>query len=132
MNQLHRLLLAPAIFGVVLPALAAPDTALANEISSLNGREAINDYMEQQEIDELKAWRSRNQVTSVNQFSDVRPTDWAYQALTNLVEKYGCVAGYWQPLESGIIPSISAGYGFTDISGGVAGAADSQCWKRRR
>jgi hypothetical protein len=50
--------------------------------------------MEQQEIDELKAWRSQNQVTSVNQFSDVRPTDWAYQALTNLVEKYGCVAGY--------------------------------------
>ena len=94
MNQLHRLLLAPAIFGVVLPALAAPDTAFANEISSLNGREAINDYMEQQEIDELKAWRSRNQVTSVNQFSEVRPTDWAYQALTNLVEKYGCVAGY--------------------------------------
>jgi hypothetical protein len=26
--------------------------------------------------------------------SDVRPTDWAYQALGNLVEKYGCVAGY--------------------------------------
>ena len=50
--------------------------------------------MEQQEIDELKALRSRNQVTSFNQFSDVRPTDWAYQALTNLVEKYGCVAGY--------------------------------------
>jgi hypothetical protein len=131
-NQFHRLLLAPAIFGVVLPALAAPETAFANEISSLNGREAINDYMEQQEIDELKAWRSRNQVTSVNQFSDVRPTDWAYQALTNLVEKYGCVAGYWQPLESGIIPSISAGYGFTEISVGVAGAADSQSWKRRR
>ena len=74
--------------------LAAPRAAFANEISSLNGRESINDYMEQQEIDELKAWRSRNQVTSVNQFSDVRPTDWAYQALTNLVEKYGCVAGY--------------------------------------
>ena len=74
--------------------LAAPRAAIANEISSLNGRESINDYMEQQEIDELKAWRSRNQVTSVNQFSDVRPTDWAYQALSNLVEKYGCVAGY--------------------------------------
>ena len=74
--------------------LAAPRAAIANEISSLNGRESINDYMEQQEIDELKAWRSRNQVTSVNQFSDVRPTDWAYQALSNLVEKYGCAAGY--------------------------------------
>jgi hypothetical protein len=34
------------------------------------------------------------QVTSIAQFSDVRPTDWAYQALNNLVERYGCVAGY--------------------------------------
>merc|ERR1739848_383714 len=37
---------------------------------------------------------SRAQVTSVTQFSDVYPTDWAYQALSNLVEQYGCVAGY--------------------------------------
>ena len=35
---------------------------------------------------------SEEQVTSVNQFSD--PTDWAYQALANLIERYGCVAGY--------------------------------------
>ena len=34
------------------------------------------------------------QVTSITQFSDVRSTDWAYQALSNLVERYGCVAGY--------------------------------------
>ena len=33
-------------------------------------------------------------MTSVTQFSDVYPTDWAYQALSNLVETYGCVAGY--------------------------------------
>ncbi|WP_448515363.1 iron uptake porin [Parathermosynechococcus lividus] len=38
--------------------------------------------------------RSLPQVTSVNQLSDVRPTDWAYQALASLVEKYGCIAGY--------------------------------------
>ena len=63
-------------------------------LASPNSREAINDYIEQQKIDELKAWRSKNQVTSVNQFTDVLPTDWAYQALTNLVERYGCVAGY--------------------------------------
>ena len=25
---------------------------------------------------------------------DVDPTDWAYQALSNLIERYGCVAGY--------------------------------------
>ena len=37
---------------------------------------------------------SSEQVTSVTQFSDVQPTDWAYQALSSLVERYGCVAGY--------------------------------------
>jgi hypothetical protein len=35
-----------------------------------------------------------SQVTSVSQFSDVQPTDWAFQALQSLVERYGCVAGY--------------------------------------
>jgi len=34
------------------------------------------------------------QLTSAAQFSDLRPGDWAYQALRNLVERYGCVAGY--------------------------------------
>ncbi len=34
------------------------------------------------------------QVTSVSQLRDVRPTDWAFQALQSLVERYGCIAGY--------------------------------------
>ncbi len=34
------------------------------------------------------------QVTSVAQLSDVQPTDWAFQALQSLVERYGCIAGY--------------------------------------
>jgi Carbohydrate-selective porin, OprB family/S-layer homology domain len=34
------------------------------------------------------------QVTSVSQLSDVKPTDWAFQALQSLVERYGCIAGY--------------------------------------
>jgi hypothetical protein len=34
------------------------------------------------------------QVTSVDQLSDVQPTDWAYQALQSLVERYGCIVGY--------------------------------------
>jgi hypothetical protein len=37
---------------------------------------------------------SIEQVTSVSQLSDVQPTDWAFQALQSLVEKYGCIAGY--------------------------------------
>jgi hypothetical protein len=34
------------------------------------------------------------QVTSVSQLTDVRPTDWAFQSLQSLVERYGCMAGY--------------------------------------
>jgi hypothetical protein len=37
---------------------------------------------------------SIEQVTSVSQLSDVSPTDWAFQALQSLVERYGCIAGY--------------------------------------
>ena len=37
---------------------------------------------------------SYEQVTSVSQFTDLYPTDWAYQALSNLIASYGCVAGY--------------------------------------
>ena len=37
---------------------------------------------------------TNDQITNISQFGDVQPTDWAYQALNNLVEQYGCVAGY--------------------------------------
>ncbi|MGJ3254411.1 MAG: iron uptake porin [Elainellaceae cyanobacterium] len=37
---------------------------------------------------------SLGQVTSISQLSDVQPTDWAFQALQSLVERYGCIAGY--------------------------------------
>jgi hypothetical protein len=37
---------------------------------------------------------SFEQITSVSQLSDVQPTDWAFEALRSLVERYGCIAGY--------------------------------------
>ncbi|PSB54206.1 hypothetical protein C7B79_35165, partial [Chroococcidiopsis cubana CCALA 043] len=37
---------------------------------------------------------SISQVTSVSQLSDVQPTDWVFQALQSLVERYGAIAGY--------------------------------------
>jgi hypothetical protein len=51
-------------------------------------------------VSQLSAEIQRNQietaqnVTSVSQLSDVRPTDWAFTALQSLVERYGCIAGY--------------------------------------
>ena len=74
MKLFQQLLVAPAALG-----LLAPMAANATELN-ING---VSDYAETGE-----------QVTSITQFSDVYPTDWAYQALSNLIERYGCVAGY--------------------------------------
>lgn len=42
----------------------------------------------------LEEEQPMSQVTSVSQLKDVQPTDWAFQALQSLVERYGCIAGY--------------------------------------
>ncbi|MBO0351136.1 carbohydrate porin [Phormidium pseudopriestleyi FRX01] len=35
-----------------------------------------------------------SQTTSVSQLLDVQPTDWAFQALQSLIERYRCIQGY--------------------------------------
>ena len=70
--KLKQLMLAPVALGMV-----APVAANAAELNMA----AVNQYV------------SAEQATSVTQFTDVRPTDWAYAALGNLIEKYGCIAG---------------------------------------
>jgi hypothetical protein len=42
----------------------------------------------------INSSQPQDQVTSVSQLSDVKPTDWAYQAVQSLVERYGCIVGY--------------------------------------
>ena len=74
MKLVRQLLVAPAALGLLAPA--------AVNASELN-IDAVSDYA-----------ATGEQVTSITQFSDVYPTDWAYQALSNLIERYGCVAGY--------------------------------------
>jgi hypothetical protein len=72
MKLFSQLMLAPVALGLIAPSATAAELNL----------EGVDRYA------------SQEQVTSISQFSDVRPTDWAYQALSNLVERYGCVAGY--------------------------------------
>ena len=45
-------------------------------------------------VSDLEDEEYMDQVTSVTQLSDVQPTDWAFQALQSLVERYSCIAGY--------------------------------------
>jgi hypothetical protein len=37
---------------------------------------------------------SMGQVTGVNQLRDVAPSDWAYAALNDLIQRYNCIQGY--------------------------------------
>ncbi len=82
MKLFQQLLVAPAALG-----LMAPMAANAADLN-ISGMSGYSDSASQ-------AYSSSDeQVTSITQFSDVYPTDWAYQALSNLIERYGCVAGY--------------------------------------
>lgn len=62
-------------------------------VSDLMGGQAEQPYSGDRSLHDLSN-DSQGQVTSVSQLSDVRPTDWAFQALQSLVERYGCIAGY--------------------------------------
>ncbi|MEB3318310.1 MAG: iron uptake porin [Cyanobacteriota bacterium] len=42
----------------------------------------------------MSDYTSRNKAKDIPSFSDIRPTDWAYQAILNLNEKQGCLQGY--------------------------------------
>ena len=68
-----------ATFFVANSALAAEVNDPITNVAPLSEAQESNDI---------------GQVTSVSQFSDVQPTDWAFQALQSLVERYGCIAGY--------------------------------------
>jgi hypothetical protein len=46
------------------------------------------------QVDQYNESNSFAQVNSVFQLRDVAPSDWAFDALRNLVEKYNCIVGY--------------------------------------
>ncbi len=73
----------------VIPAAEAPASDPTFQIGLVEtpGRPEIPLYPEDPD-DGL------GQVTAVTQLSDIQPTDWAFQALQSLVERYGCIAGY--------------------------------------
>ena len=59
-----------------------------------NGTQIITQKEPEQELSSSSDSSDESQVTSVSQLSDVQPTDWAFQALQSLVERYGVIAGY--------------------------------------
>jgi len=77
-NNLWKILLAsPAFLG-----MGVASSAIAAEAPSVESLEVSQESVE------------LAQITSVDELTDVLPTDWAYTALQNLVETYGCIEGY--------------------------------------
>lgn len=104
-NLWNSLLASPAIFTAML-VTSSVLSAAANPVLAQEKRTTpeVKATLVTQVPDGLEAVSPANpsvnsqdtmaQVTSVSQLSDVQPTDWAFQALQSLVERYGCIAGY--------------------------------------
>jgi BMFP domain-containing protein YqiC len=68
----------------------AESEVLSSEVAAENAPEVDSLHLSEEEPSN----EAMEQVTSVSHLSDVQPTDWAYEALRSLVERYGCIAGY--------------------------------------
>ncbi len=105
------LVVSPAVLGAALlvssTAIATPSNAKeSSSIATSSTTEVAQkpevlakETKEAQVLAQVNRYSNENnaslsQVTSVSQFSDVQPTDWAFQSLQSLVERYGCIAGY--------------------------------------
>ena len=90
-----KLLLVTSVFWVSFFSAALAQTSVEEvlpvipEIGEENFTQTSNSISVDAEIS-----NPMSQVTSVSQLSDVQPTDWAFQALQSLVERYGCIEGY--------------------------------------
>ena len=73
------------------PVIAQTETSTSEKLAEIENSASLEPAATKSETSESSELQ---QVTSVSQLSDVRPTDWAFQALQSLVERYGCIAGY--------------------------------------
>ena len=96
------LLASPAMLGLALGVAPAHSAeAETNKEIATNKTIVAQAVTEQSQIlNRLESYsqegqtNSIEQVTNVNQLRDVSPTDWAYEALRGLVDRYGCIVGY--------------------------------------
>ncbi|MCC0176890.1 carbohydrate porin [Waterburya agarophytonicola K14] len=91
MSKLIRnlLLVAPAAVSLVIGSQLSASAQSVSDIN--NGSQLLNQI---NSYSQEGKGTSRNQVTNVNQLRDVSPTDWAYEALRSLVDRYGCISGF--------------------------------------
>ena len=96
MNKIKQ----PALLGttaLLYASIVSGNSVLAQSVD-LADPNAIADYanfgQDNNGLDSNVPSNPMGQVTNVNQLRDVSPTDWAYEALRSLVDRYGCISGF--------------------------------------
>ncbi|MBZ8182076.1 iron uptake porin [Oscillatoria salina] len=97
------LLVSPAAIAETLPQIEteiSPESLTITEIEAISELTSLvtqqpTDSSEGSVINQIEGYSGgMEQITNVNQLRDVSPSDWAYEALRNLVNNYGCIQGY--------------------------------------
>ncbi|MCT0255198.1 iron uptake porin [Synechocystis sp. PCC 6714] len=95
-NRSMKSYLLATLGGLLVGGITAP--AIANPVSLIPGLPAPAPDKETAQANYDQNYQAYTellgQVTSINQFRDVSPNNWAYEALRNLVDNYGCIVGY--------------------------------------
>ncbi len=73
----------------VMPMVAMPQLATPTD-----GLDLVRRRQQLKKFNDNSSGAGMSQVTSVSELRDVQPTEWAYEALKSLVERYGCIVGY--------------------------------------
>ena len=73
----------------VTPMVAMPQLA-----TPADGLDLVRRRQQLKKFNDNSGDTGMSQVTSVSELRDVQPTEWAYEALKSLVERYGCIVGY--------------------------------------
>jgi len=73
----------------VTPVVAMPQLATPTD-----GLDLVRRRQQLKKFNDNSRDAGMSQVTSVSELRDVQPTEWAYEALKSLVERYGCIVGY--------------------------------------
>jgi hypothetical protein len=84
--------LMPTTLLFLVTALGA--NAIASEVEKDRSESLTTNENLLEQIDRYNHHQPLSQVSNVSQLRDVSPSDWAYEALRSLVERYGCIVGY--------------------------------------
>jgi hypothetical protein len=63
-------------------------------LPNISRQEYFVNNLEQENLSKKTSSNLISQNNIIQQFQDIQPTDWSYQALQNLIERYGCISGF--------------------------------------